>query len=291
MTIPTAPAQPPEDLTLDGPHGSLRVRLYRAGTPAPGAPALVWSHGGAFAYGDLDMPESDWVARQLAERGISVLAVDYQLAPEPDVPGFTGPDRRTTGARFPVASEEVTAAFEWMRDNADRLGASPGNIAFGGASAGANLTAGAALRLRDAGGGQPRSVILAYPLVHPDLPIARPEVAEKIEALPPEARFPPEIVELLNLNYVDDPAHLAHPYAFAGGKNLAGLPPTFILNSDADDLRSSGEQFGAELVAAGVDVLVCHEPGTRHGHLNEPENPAAVRSIDRMAAWITSGIV
>jgi acetyl esterase/lipase len=134
-------------------------------------------------------------------------------------------------------------------------------------------------------------VILAYPLVHPDLPTPRAELAEKLVALPDEARFPPEIVELLNLNYVDDPAHLAHPYAFAGGKDLAGLPPTFILNSDADDLRSSGEQFGAELVAAGVDVLVLHEPGTRHGHLNEPENPRARRSIERMAAWITSAIV
>jgi acetyl esterase/lipase len=284
---PTAP----EDLTIDGPHGPLRVRLYRAATPAAGAPGLVWSHGGAFAYGDLEMPESDWVATQLAARGISVLAVDYQLAPEPDVPSFTGPDRRTTGAHFPVASEEVTSAFEWMRDSAERLGVSVDNIVFGGASAGANLTAGAALRLRDAGGQQPRSVILAYPLVHPDLPTPRAQLAEKLAALPDEARFPPEIVELLNLNYVDDPAHLAHPYAFAGGKDLAGLPPTLILNSDADDLRSSGEQFGAELVAAGVDVLVLHEPGTRHGHLNEPENPGALRSIERMAAWITSALV
>ena len=287
----TDASTPPEDLTIDGPHGALRVRLYRAAIPAAGAPGLVWSHGGAFAYGDLEMPESDWVAAQLSGRGITVLAVDYQLAPEPDVPGITGPERRTSGAHFPVASEEVTAAFGWMRDSAEGLGIAAGNIAFGGASAGANLTAGAALRLRDAGGQQPRSVILAYPLVHPDLPTPRAELAEKLVSLPDEARFPPEIVELLNLNYVDDPAHLAHPYAFAGGKDLAGLPPTFILNSDADDLRSSGEQFGAELVAAGVDVLVLHEPGTRHGHLNEPESPGAQRCIERMAAWITSAIV
>jgi acetyl esterase len=291
MTNPPGMPAAPEDFTVDGPHGPLRLRLYRSAHPAPGSPGLVWSHGGAFAYGHLDMPESDWVARQLAERGTTVVAVDYQLAPEPDAPRFDGPDRRTTGVHFPVASEEVTAAFEWTRDNAGRIGVTLDNIAFGGASAGANLTAGAALRLRDAGGQQPRSVILVYPLVHPDLPTPRPEVAAKIATLPPEARFPSEIVELLNLNYVDDPAHLAHPYAFAGGKDLAGLPPIFILNSDADDLRSSGEQFGAELVAAGVDVLVVHEPGTRHGHLNEPENPGAHRSIERLAAWVTSGLV
>ncbi|MFD1372341.1 hypothetical protein [Actinoplanes sichuanensis] len=27
------------------------------------------------------MPESDWAARQFAERGIAVVAVDYRLAP------------------------------------------------------------------------------------------------------------------------------------------------------------------------------------------------------------------
>jgi len=43
------------------------VRVYPA--REPNGTGLVWAHGGAFAFGDLDMPESDWVASQLAARG------------------------------------------------------------------------------------------------------------------------------------------------------------------------------------------------------------------------------
>jgi acetyl esterase len=273
------------DRTIDGPHGALRIRVYPAATAAPGAPGLVWVHGGAFAFGDLEMPESDWVSSSLAERGISVVAVDYQLAPEPDIPGFPRSDR--AGVHFPVASEEVTAAFEWTREHAGELGIEPAALSLGGASAGGNLAAGAALRLRDGETPQPRSLLLAYPLVHAVLPEPHAELAAKIESLEPEHRFPPEVVGALNLNYVLDPANLEHPYAFAGTQNLAGLPPTFVLNSDSDSLRSSGELFASELALAGVDVLVLREPGTRHGHLNEPELTEARRSIDRMTAWLT----
>lgn len=273
------------DLEIDGPHGPLRVRSYqpvRRDAPA----GLVWVHGGAFAFGDLDMPESDWVARSLADRGVWVVAVDYQLAPQPD--GFDGTRPSTNaGVHFPVASEEVTFAFEWAAENGSPFGVEPDALSLGGASAGANLAAGAALRLRDARGVQPRSLILAYPLVHAQLPPAHDELAAKLASLPAEALFSPEVVGKINLNYVFDAAHLTNPYAFAGTQHLAGLPPTFILNSDHDSLRSSGELFAAELAAAGVDVLMMREPGTRHGHLNEPDLPEAVRSVERMTAWLT----
>jgi acetyl esterase len=285
MSLDLPEGDAPVDLSIDGPHGPLPVRFYRGAAPGADAPGLVWVHGGAFAFGDLEMPESDWVAQSLAERGISVVTVDYQLAPEPEIPGFPRSDR--AGVRFPVASEEVTAAFEWTVEHADELGITAGSLSLGGASAGGNLAAGAALRLRDTGDVQPHSLLLAYPLVHAELPPPHAELAAKIESLAPEHRFPPEVVGIMNLNYVFDPAHLTNPYAFAGTQNLAGLPPTFILNSDADSLRSSGELFAAELASAGVDVLVIREPGTRHGHLNEPDLPEAQRSIERMTAWLT----
>jgi acetyl esterase/lipase len=85
---------------------------------------------------------------------------------------------------------------------------------------------------------------------------------------------------------VGDAAQFDNPYAFPGGHALAGLPPTFVLTSEHDSLRASGQTFAAELALAGVDVAVFREPGTRHGHLNEPENPAAHASIRRMAAWL-----
>lgn len=274
------------DRTIEGPHGEIPVRIYRGTASAkPAAPGLVWVHGGAFMGGDLDMPEADWVARQLAERGIPVVSVFYRLAALVD---FDNPDAAppTEGVHFPVASDEIVAAFLWTLEHANELGIDPALLSLGGASAGANLSAGASLRLRDAGGVQPRTVLLAYPVVHARLPEPNPELAEKIAALPPAASFPPELTLAMNLNYVGDEAQLANAYAFPGGHALQGLPPTFILNSDHDSLRSSGEAYASELAAAGVDVLVLREDGTRHGHLNDPQNPAATLSIERMSAWL-----
>ena len=284
MTLSREPQLDIADRILDGPHGPLRVRTYAPsgiGSPVAG---LVWVHGGAVAFGDLDMPEADRVARSIAAAGIPVVSVDYQLAGTSGFPADAGVEAKG-GVLFPVASEEVSAAFEWAVANAD-LGVPAGCWSLGGASAGANLSAGAALRQRDEGRPQPRSILLAYPLAHAELPPHRPELATKVAALP-QPDFPPEAVRAINLNYVGDETALGHPYAFAGGQDLHGLPPVLILNSDADSLRSSGELFASELAAAGVDVLLLREDGTRHGHLNEPDAPGARRSITRILAWLT----
>jgi len=274
-----------ESLTIPGPHGTIPVRVYRAtATDAAPLPALVWAHGGGFAWGDLDMPEAHWVSEELAAAGITVISVDYRLAPVSAALTVSEPAR--VGVLFPVASEEVTAAFLWAAENATAYGVDRDRLSLGGASAGGDLAAGVGLRLRDAGGARPASLLLAYPLVHSTLPQPAAELAQKIEVLPPDARFEPDDVAAMNLNYVGDPALLDNPYAFPGGHDLAGLPPTFVINSEHDSLRASGQAFAAELALAGVDVTVCREPGTRHGHLNEPENPGAHASIRRMAAWL-----
>lgn len=274
-----------DSLSVPGPHGDIPLRVYPAtASDAALLPALVWAHGGGFAWGDLDMPEAHWVSQQLAARGITVVSVDYRLAPVSAA--LTDSEPARDGVLFPVASEEVTAAFRWAVEHAAEYGIDPDRVSLGGASAGGNLAAGVSLRLRDAGGVQPASLLLAYPLVHGALPEPAPELAQKIAVLPADARFEPDDVRAMNLNYVGDPVHLDNAYAFPGGHALAGLPPTFVLNSEHDSLRASGQAFAAELALAGVDVAVYREPGTRHGHLNEPENPGAQASIRRMAAWL-----
>ena len=60
----------------------------------------------------------------------------------------------------------------------------------------------------------------------------------------------------------------------------------FVLNSDVDVLRASGEAYADALRAAGVDVTVVMEPDTRHGHVNEPDHPGTARSIERIATWL-----
>jgi acetyl esterase len=231
---------------------------------------LVWAHGGAFIGGDLDMPEANWVSLCLAARGIHVLSVAYRKA--------------LRGVTFPAPSDDVVDAWNWAIDHVDELGGNDRSVHIGGASAGGNLAAGAALRLRDGEGMPPASVVLLYPTLHELLPAASPALAASVGLLPEEQRFRPEYVREMNSNYSG--ARGSSPYTFPGSALLEGFPPVFVLNSERDDLRASGEQFAADAVATGVEVRVEFEPNTSHGHLNQPHSAEGARSIARMADWI-----
>src|SRR3984885_5066389 len=143
--------------TAPGPHGAVPVRVYNDGAGDGSRPWLGWMHGGAFMMGNLDMPEAGGAARGRANRAYAVVvSVDYRLC--------------QGGVPHPVPHDDVVAAVRWVRDNASSLGIDPGKVCVGGASAGANLAAGAALKLRDADGQPPAHLIFAYGVAHSVIP-------------------------------------------------------------------------------------------------------------------------
>ncbi|MBL7498237.1 alpha/beta hydrolase [Frankia sp. CNm7] len=259
------------DVTVDG-AGRMPARLYREPGHATGS-ALVWAHGGAFVGGDLDMPEANWVGLTLASRGVPVLSVEYRKC--------------LRGVHFPAPSDDLLTAWSWAVEHAGELQAESAGLHLGGASAGGNLAAGVTKRLRDGAGPLPASLLLVYAVLHARLPPASADLRAKTEAgqdLFPTADMAPEI----NLNFTGTTAALADPYAFPANGDVAGQPPVYVLNSDADFLRASGEAYAAQLAAASVPVRVEFEPGSRHGHLNEPFTVAGERSLDRMTAWLAA---
>lgn len=280
------------DVPLEGGGFDFRVRVYPA--PEPNGALLVWLHGGAFMFGTLEMPEADQVGRRLSAAGATVVSVDYTLAPldaleelgppDPDADMPSAEQMRAEmeaagpRARFPVANLQIVAAFDWAVANAPAYGADPERVSLGGASAGANLSAGAAMRLRDRGTTAPRVLALVYPSLHDGILEPNAETAELLRTVPPARLFTPASRAAINRNYLpdgDDP----HGYAFAGGHDLAGLPEVLIVNAELDSLRPSGEAFAAELAAASVDVRVVRERGAMHGYLNEIGHPAAEHTL------------
>jgi acetyl esterase/lipase len=303
------------------------VRVYRpVGEPTD---ALQWAHGGGFVHGDLDMPEADWVARSLADRGHLVVSVDYRLASDT--------------VRYPAPSNDVLAAWHWLTDNRNGLGVA-GPLHLGGASAGGNLVTGAVVRMRDgdpaaAGAFLPHSLVLAYPTLHAVQPQASAELAELLLSLPEESRWDAEQVLGMYAGFLpgrwsfgdraSDPATLpvgtaAPPLARPGGTggvgpapsepasevsgraspaeilraapaaavpgdaDLTGFPPTLIVTSETDGLRTSAEAFALRLADAGIEHEYFTEPGTLHGHLNRPLEPGALPTLERIHAWLTN---
>ena len=243
---------PTRDLRVDGPHGPIPVRVYgdQAGI---GRPALLWLHGGAFMFGDLDMPEADWTAREVCARtGGVVVSVDYRLA--------------VGGVHHPVPLDDCVAATRWLRDSAAEVGVDPGRITVGGASAGGNLATAAVLRLRDEDGWLPAALIPVYPVLHPALPEPSPEVAALLDEVPSALRFTPQGTAGINANYLGGQA--ADGYSFPALADLSGLAPTVLVTAEYDDLRTTGEAFADLLRAAGGDVRLVQADGMLHGFLN-----------------------
>src|SRR5207237_8221623 len=97
-----------EDVGVPAPHGKIPVRIYKPLTlPKSGlAPGLVFYHGGGWVIGDLE--SHDVVCKEIATKAsLTVVAVDYRLAPE---------------HKFPAAVDDCIAATNWVASNAARLG-------------------------------------------------------------------------------------------------------------------------------------------------------------------------
>ncbi|GAA2393725.1 alpha/beta hydrolase [Dactylosporangium salmoneum] len=245
--------------SLTGRHGEIPVRWY--GDPDAGRPPLVWLHGGGFAHGDLDMPESHAVAGAVARSGRAVVAVGYRLVP------------------YPVPVDDVADAFAAVRDRAPG-----GRVVLGGASAGACLAAAAALRMRDERRPGPDRLVLAYGTFHAALPAASRALWRRLAGRWWWRQMGGRDVARMNRAYVG--AAVADPHALPGGHDLAGLPPALLLDADRDRLRASGERFAREL----ADAAVPHEhhvvAGTPHGFLNRPAHPGFAAGVARIVRWL-----
>jgi acetyl esterase len=269
---------PPEvDVRADaapGPHGPVPVRIYEPpGSAAGRRPCLVWLHGGAFLGGHLDLREADWTAREVCARADAVVvSVDYRLAVD--------------GVCYPVPHDDTVAAIAWVRDHAEALRVDPDRISVGGGSAGANLSAGAVLKLRDRDGWVPQTLVFAYGVAHPVVPPPSRALAAALAELPPALAPTPagERDDFVTVNYLGGPVSSADGYAMPGLAQLEGLCPTLVVNAEYDRLRASGEAFAAALALAGVDVRQVLLPGVLHAFLNQPAELEPVgRCLDLIA--------
>ncbi len=227
------------DLAIPAPYGALPARLYRTHPDGQAGGLLVYFHGGGWVVGDLD--SADNVCRYLAANsGVSVLSVDYRLAPEHP---------------FPAAVEDALTAFDFAVGHAASLGARPGAVAVGGDSAGGNLAA-VVCQLRT-GGERPAYQLLFYPAT---------DLSRKHDSVRLFSRgyFLTEAqIDWYREQYLADPADALDPRASPLlAADLTGLPPAYLATAGFDPLRDEGERYGQRLREAGVPVAV-----RRHGQL------------------------
>jgi acetyl esterase len=234
------------DITIAADHGPLAARHYApAGSGA--RPLLVYYHGGGFVLGDLD--GHDGVCRRICrDADVHVLSVDYRLAPEHP---------------YPAALDDALAAFRFACAHAEAFGAQPDKVAVGGDSAGGNLAAVVAQKMKSAGGPAPCAQLLLYPAL--DRTIERPS----LELFRDGFIIGRNDIAWYHLHYTGsaevqaDPA--LHPLLT---KDLAGLAPALIVTAGFDPLRDEGEAYAEALAQAGVPVEFRRFEGLLHGFAN-----------------------
>jgi acetyl esterase len=232
--------------TIPGPGGPLRLRIYTPHGQGP-FPLLVFFHGSGFVLCSLDT--HDGICRNLAAgAGCVVASVDYRLAPEHP---------------FPAAPEDCLAATSWCAAHAAELGADATRIVVGGDSAGGNLAAVTALRIRDEGGPKLAGQLLMYPVTDWHTP-GWPSYAANAEGY----GLTRATMEWFWGHYLADPAtEAAHPHAAPlQAKDFSGLPPALITSAEYDPLRDEAEAYAKKLRAAGVTVACTRWLGLNHGH-------------------------
>ena len=252
------------DRTIPGPHGDIKIRIYRPHA-RDGLPLLLFMHGGGFILGDLD--SHDEAARVLTMKANCVtVAVDYRLAPE---------------YPFPAAPEDCFVALKWAAEHAGEFGADASRIAVAGDSAGGNLAAVMALRARDEGGPALVGQVLIYPAA--DL-----EDANEFQPAPDGQYYFLNRHDgaYFNSLYLVDMANARHPHAspmFA--ETLDGVPPALVITAEYDPLCRQGEAFAEQLKAAGVETTLTRYPGAIHGFVTMPV-PMATTALTQAADWL-----
>ena len=237
------------------------VRVYEPERAPTGL--VVYFHGGAFCIGSIGLMDN--VARELAHAtGAAVISVEYRLAPEHP---------------YPAGLDDCETVTRWAVAHASELGTTGDRVVVAGESAGGNLSATVALRLRGDASVALAGQVLIYPVV-----------AGWGERFPSRDEFDGLVINTKSPAVGD---------AYTGGRDLnddpcvaplhapslAGLPPAIVVLGGCDPLRDEGRLYAQRLAADGVPVEEMCCAGQPHGFVNFGF-PAAAGAFERIGAFV-----
>jgi acetyl esterase len=245
LQAPETPLAEVRDLLVPGVAGDLPARVYHP-DPSRRLPLVVYVHGGGWVLGGV-LPADRPCRRLAAAAGCVVVSIEYRRAPE---------------TKFPGPLEDCVSAVRWLAANADEVGGDSDHLVLMGDSAGGNLVAATAQRLRDEAGPPVERQILLYPCLIPP----RANTFASFEQYADGPLMTRSELEWFWSHYLrsaaDEDDAAAAPLLAA---DLAGLPATTIVVAELDPLRDEGLAYAQRLRAAGVPTEVEVYRGAAHG--------------------------
>lgn len=224
---------------------------------------LVHIHGGSWvSYSPRSTIDSSAV---VADRtGLRVVSVDYTLAPQ---------------AKWKQVQSEIVAAIKALV----KEGVALGNLAIYGESAGGNLTAAVALKLRDQGLGMPAAIVLWSPCTDFD---DTGDTRITLRAAEPTYLYDRHLKTAM-LAYAD-PKDWRNPYVSPVRADFRkGFPPALIQVGTREIFLSDAVRLYQALDAAGIEVKLDVYEGMIHvfqRHLAEA--PEGALALAKMKAFL-----
>jgi acetyl esterase/lipase len=188
-------------------------------------PICVYFHGGGFVAGSLHS-HRDMAAMLCDKANVTVLMVDYRLAPE---------------HRFPAGLDDALTVYRGLLSQ----GVSANRLCLAGDSAGGNITLATAQAIRDAQLPAPKALVLFSPWL--DLQNNSPSCSSNAHH---DAMLNTQILDEFALLYASD-LPLDHPRMSPLRGEVTGLPPCLIIASKVEVLRDDARQLYEKITTQG----------------------------------------
>jgi acetyl esterase len=235
------------EIFVPSPAGPIRCQVFADPRAAPPRPMMLYIHGGGFSVGQSE--DTAYIASRIAaENGVTVVGVNYRLAPE---------------WPFPAGLGDCAAVLRFMRAQASAIAGDPSWIAVAGDSSGGNFAAVLPLKARAEGLAAPDAVIALCPITDFFF-----EDYASFERLGPLGIvFDTAFIGFIRGAYAVHRKNWAHPHVSPIRGDLRGYPPSLIVSGTADPLVDDNRAFAQKLRDCG-GTLVEHviSEGMPHGY-------------------------
>jgi len=255
------PTFEPEDVTYktDTVGGVKGIWAYPIGCDK--TKVMVYTHGGGFAVGSASSHRklAGHVAKAL---GVSVLVLDYRLAPEHP---------------FPAQIEDAVSVYKALL--ADGIAAK--NIGTIGDSAGGNLAISSVLKFRELGLDLPGCVIAFSPWLDMELAGGTLKSNEATDGLVSTA-----VLEGMRGMFLGENGSSTDPLANPLKSDFAGFPSLYVNAGSVETLLDDARRVTDQAKAAGVDVTLSVAEGMQHVFpFLAGRAPEADAEIAKIASW------
>ncbi|MDR1321724.1 MAG: alpha/beta hydrolase [Gracilibacteraceae bacterium] len=241
-------------------NAEIKLLITRSINKADTLQPLIYSiHGGGMVSGnaEIECMRHAQLASSLNFIGVSV---DYRLAPE---------------FHQPVQLNDCYSGLKWCIDNAKKLNIDTEKVAVWGGSAGAGLSAGLAIFVRDRREFKIQHLQLVQPMLDDRTGITETHPYNGQYVYTKEQDY---FGWKSVLNQEPGSDGVSAYYSPARAESLQGLPPTFLCVGSIELFADETLDFAKKLMYSGVPVELHVYPGIHHLGLSVPTAYSASRA-------------